>query len=281
MDPTREAVSECPPHLRPSEEAPTTKLDNDQASTVSSATPVSLPMNPPLSSSLLGWFTFFRKLPHELRRMIWPHALSRPRVITIQKYGGFIRPKLADSIGLMSVCRESRLICMEHYKLVELPRTLSQPRIFPSVPPIPFYFSATNDICHLDMLVLHHFSETTDQEQLAFRDSMRAVVLDPQQWYPRPIHQSCMRNLARRIVCAIAKYTNLERLVFLREPGYENMMETLVQELASESDGARQGLDRIPLVLENLAGVTFLSFAYESSRRALCAREKVILAYAA
>jgi len=79
-----------------------------------------------------------------------------------------------------------------------------------------------------------------------------------------------MRNLAKNIVCAIAKYTNLERLVLLREQGYENMMETLMQEL-----------DRIPLVLENLARVTVLSFEYESPSRAQFARKKAILAYAA
>jgi hypothetical protein len=88
-----------------------------------------------------------------------------------------------------------------------------------------------------------------------------------------------MRNLAKNIVCAIAKYTNLERLVLLREQGYENMMETLMQELVS--DRARQGLDRIPLVLENLARVTVLSFEYESPSRAQFARKKAILAYAA
>ena len=279
MDPTRVAASEIPPHLESSEAAPETKLDNKQASTVASAPLVSLQTSPPQPSSLLGSFTLFHKLPYELRRKIWSHALSRPQVIAIQNYARFIRPKPADSIGLMSVCRESRLIFMEHYKLVEVPRTLSQPRIFPSALPILFYFSATNDICLLETLVLYHFSETTDQAELTFRDSIRVVVLDPLQWYPRHVSQSHMRNLAKNIVCAIAKYTNLERLVLLREQGYENMMETLMQELVS--DRARQGLDRIPLVLENLARVTVLSFEYESPSRAQFARKKAILAYAA
>jgi hypothetical protein len=88
-----------------------------------------------------------------------------------------------------------------------------------------------------------------------------------------------MRNLAKNIVRAIAKYTNLQRLVLLREPGYDNKMEKLMRELAS--DGARQGLDRIPLVLENLAEVTFLSFEHDHRRRAEFARKKVIRAYAA
>jgi hypothetical protein len=279
MDLTRVAVSEIPPHLKSSEAAPNTEPGKDQASTVAiaMATMVSLQTSPPQPSSLLGSFTLFRKLPHELRRLIWSHALSRPRVITIQTRC-FTRSKPAGSLSLMLVCQESRLMCMEHHKLVQLPDSLCQSQLFPSAPWVPFYFSATNDICLLDILVLHHFSETTDQEQLAFRDSMRCVVLDPIQWGPRHVSQSFMRDLAKWIVCAIAKYTNLERLVLLREPGYENIMETLMQELSS--NGARQGLDRIPPVLENLAGVTVLTFKSENPGRALSAREKVILAYA-
>lgn len=212
--------------------------------------------------------------------MIWSQALSRARVIAIQTTSvGFIGRKPADFIVLMSVCQESRLMCMEHYKLVELPRSLYQPQLFPSAPPIPFYFSATNDICLLDTYVLYHFSETADQAQLAFRDSIRVFVLDPLQEFPHPNSPNCMRNLAKHIVGAIAKYTNLQRLVLLRRPGYENMMEILMLELTS--DGARQGLDRLPLVLENLAGVTVLPYEYDNPREELSARKKAILAYAA
>ena len=107
---------------------------------------------------------------------------------------------------------------------------------------------------------------------------MRVVALDPLQWYPRHVSR-CMRKLAKNFVCEIAKYANLQRLVLLTEPGSENMMETLMQELAS--DGACQGLDRIPLVLENLAGLTVLSFEYENQRGALLAKKNAILAYAA
>ncbi len=60
-----------------------------------------------------------------------------------------------------------------------------------------------------------------------------------------------MKTRAKYIFSSIAKYSTLQRLVHLRGPGLENEMAALMQELTSGE--ARQGLDRIPFVLEDRA----------------------------
>jgi hypothetical protein len=271
------SVSEGPPHLESDDATPKLESDNGPASAVATATLVPIQTSLPQPSSLLTSFILFRKLPFELRRMIWSDAVSSPRVITIEIDAVFTKPKPADSIGLMSACQESRLMCMEHYKLLQLPPALYQPQI--SRPLIPFYFSATSDICLLSILVAHHLAETADPTQQAFRDSIRVVALNSLELALFPISQRSMRTRAKYIVSSIAKYSNLQRLVLLRGAGYENEMATLMRELTS--DGAHQGLDRIPLVLEDPARITVLPYEYDNPDEARSARKKAILAYAA
>lgn len=171
---------------------------------------------------------------------------------------------------------------MDHYKLLELSRAHYLPQLADSTP-ISFYFSATNDICLLEELVLYHFAEAAELTQQTFRDSIRVVALDPLELYVNPVEQCQLqwnlRGMAESIVSSIAKYTNLQRLVLLRGLRHEKEMTTLMRELTS--DEASQGLDRIPLVLKDVARITVLPYEYKNWRKALSARKKVILAYAA
>lgn len=66
--------------------------------------------------SYQGAFTFFKRLPAEIRRLIWKHALPGPRVLT---HSALHNSKLS----LLSVCRESREVVKLSYVRLLRPRS--------------------------------------------------------------------------------------------------------------------------------------------------------------
>jgi len=184
-------------------------------------------------------FTLFPKLPFELREMIWSSALSTRRIIELAHHQDSRPRKVAQSITLMSVCQESRMLALELYHVAALPSPDSST----------FYFSAKNDICLLDELptlgpwgwhikVWNAIPNTIPDEQHnrwdEFRSSVMVLALDPLLPYPfvdfsDPIYgwKADIIGRVESLAYELSKFWGLRELIFFKREGVEEHIEDM------------------------------------------------------
>jgi hypothetical protein len=245
------------------------------------AAPLNSELPPPNSIPEVGAisFTLFSKLPPKLRRMVWSFALASPRIIDVNPCWSPHLRKPANSVTLMSVCQESRLISMECYDPVTLPSPQSVTHRFH-----PFYFSAANDICFLKCVTsLKGWRSMTDQTCIAFRDSIRTLAIDPLFSSALWIWQQfpwLFRKEAQGIVRGLAKFPSLQQLILLKGPDSEEPLAEMMRHLRLEALNPSLGLDRIPLVLEDITRVTCLPYECSNRNDALLGMKRALRAMA-
>lgn len=166
-------------------------------------------------------FPFFPKLPVELQRQIWVHALPGPRVIEIHKKGKTIVKGLTqqeygsalfDPVALLHTCRQSREIVLKCYKLALSNRlTLS------------VYFDATTDIVLMaDVNALEYILQKRIGSQLG--DEVRYIAIDPTSplntntgifGSSRRTTHDITNNGISYLAQAIERYRSLEEVIIL------------------------------------------------------------------
>jgi hypothetical protein len=149
-------------------------------------------------------FTFFSKLPPELRLKIWELAIPEDFIIRICYEQTRGPPSLnQDTPAMISVSHEARSVALKVYTVISIPSAKQR-----------FYFSADRDILGFDgEFSLYSFTIVHPLELAAITGEVRHIMPaeESSKYWAGPIRDASEFRVLENFICVVRDYQSLNK----------------------------------------------------------------------